>query len=187
MMRIRLFFVWLSVTAIVFNSCTDSSKDSKEFPDWKNALQQKLPFLGHRNWILIVDKAFPAQSSSGLVTINTGEPLVEVLQYVKKQLDSTPHIKPIIYKDLELQYVGDTLSPGIDVVKNKLKSVLKETETNTILHNDIFKKIDDASKLFSVLILKTEELHPYTSVFIELDCAYWNGDKEERLRQRMQQ
>jgi hypothetical protein len=26
---------------------------------------------------------------------------------------------------------------------------------------------------------------PYTSVFIRLDCKYWSGDAEKRLREKM--
>ncbi len=47
---------------------------------------------------------------------------------------------------------------------------------------DIIKRLDESSKLFNVTILKTGEILPYTSVFLELDCGYWDGDKETRLR-----
>lgn len=30
---------------------------------WKQQLDRELPLLGHRNWILVVDKAFPMQTS----------------------------------------------------------------------------------------------------------------------------
>jgi hypothetical protein len=32
------------------------------------------------------------------------------------------------------------------------------------------------------LIIKTELTIPYTSVFFELECGYWNAEAEERLR-----
>jgi len=47
---------------------------------------------------------------------------------------------------------------------------------------EIIKRLDESSKLFNVTILKTDEILPYTSVFLELDCGYWNAEKESRLR-----
>lgn len=29
--------------------------------DWQSKLQEKLPLLGHRNWIVITDMAYPLQ------------------------------------------------------------------------------------------------------------------------------
>jgi hypothetical protein len=55
-----------------------------------------------------------------------------------------------------------------------------------LLHDSVFVKIDSASKLFSVVVLKTEETIAYSSVFIELDCKYWNSDQEKDLRKQMQ-
>src|SRR5690606_34634589 len=95
------------------------------------------------------------------------------------------HVKPIIYRDAELDYLNDSLSAGIEEVKRKTNSVLQGEKVSTILHEDIFNKIDEASELFSILVLKTEEIHPYTSIFLELDCAYWNKDKEFGLRRNM--
>src|SRR5580698_9817533 len=41
--------------------------------EWKQQLDRELPLLGHRNWILVVDKAFPMQTSPGMEVINTDE------------------------------------------------------------------------------------------------------------------
>ena len=43
--------------------------------------------------------------------------------------------------------------------------------------------LDQSAQLFRVLIIKTEMTIPYTSVFFELDCGYWNADAEQRLRE----
>jgi hypothetical protein len=45
--------------------------------------------------------------------------------------------------------------------------------------------IDHASKLFKVMVLKTNETIPYSSVFIELDCKYWSGENEILLRDKL--
>ena len=38
---------------------------------WKQEFEQLLPKLGHRNWILVVDQAYPLQSAQGILTIDT--------------------------------------------------------------------------------------------------------------------
>ena len=42
-----------------------------------------------------------------------------------------------------------------------------------------------SSKTFRVLIIKTTLTIPYTSVFLQLDCAYWSAAAESRLRAKM--
>jgi hypothetical protein len=39
--------------------------------------------------------------------------------------------------------------------------------------------------MFRILIVKTDMIIPYTSVFFELDCGYWNAEAEGRLRGSM--
>ena len=63
---------------------------------WKTTLSEELPLLGHRNWILVVDKAFPAQNAPGIHVVNTGEELLPVLNYVLDQISHSTHVKPII-------------------------------------------------------------------------------------------
>ena len=74
---------------------------------WKKEFEQLLPKLGHRNWILVVDKAFPLQSAPGIVTINTGEPMRPVLGELVRMLEKASHVKPVYYTDLELNSLSD--------------------------------------------------------------------------------
>jgi hypothetical protein len=52
-------------------------------------------------------------------------------------------------------------------------------------HERVIANIDEASRQFHVLVLKTRMAIPYTSVFIRLDCKYWSADAEARLRSRI--
>jgi len=45
----------------------------------------------------------------------------------------------------------------------------------------------DANRSYDVLVIRTNTALPYTSVFIELQPAYWDADSEGRLRDRMEQ
>jgi len=51
-------------------------------PDWNARLADAIPLLGHRNWILIVDSAYPLQTSPGLETIDTNATQLEVVRAV---------------------------------------------------------------------------------------------------------
>lgn len=60
-----------------------------------------------------------------------------------------------------------------------------ELQPQSILHDSVFTKLDEASKLCTIVVLKTNETIPYTSVFLQLDCSYWNAEKEKQLREKM--
>ena len=139
---------------------------------WKKEFEQLLPKLGHRNWILVVDKAFPLQSAPGIVTINTGEPMRPVLGELVRMLEKASHVKPVYY-------------PGAEQARTEIFQALQDAQVNTILHEEVFSKIDTASKLFTTVVLKTESTIPYSSVFIELDCGYWSAAAEKALRTKM--
>jgi len=148
-------------------------------------LAEEIPLLGHRNWILVVDKAFPAQNAPGIHVVNTGEELLPVLKYTLEQISQSTHVKPIVYTDKELSSITPELESGIEPFKKSLQEVLQGADTQTILHDSVFTKIDEASKLFKILVLKTEGTIAYSSVFLNLDCKYWTGEKENALRQAM--
>ena len=187
-MKKKLLFNLLLII-LIMNSCTTKTPDviTTTTSDWKSKFDEELPFLGHRNWILVVDKAFPMQSSAGMEVINTNENLMPVLEYVMGQLKATSHVRPIIYTDQELNYVHDNLSTGADAFRTTLHNTLVGTEIKTLLHDSVFTKLDESSKLFKVVVLKTECTIPYSSVFMQLDCAYWSSDKEQSLRKAMAQ
>lgn len=152
---------------------------------YREELAEVLPLLGHRNWILVVDKAYPLQSSEGIQYINSGEDLIPALKNVLGLLSEASHVKPIVYLDKELSCMDDTLSPGVDQLKADLAQLTQGWDVHQILHDEVFAKLDAASKLFNVVVIKTESLIPYTSVFIELDCGYWSSDREQALRSRL--
>jgi len=152
---------------------------------WKEQLNTELPLLGHRNWILVVDKAFPAQTAAGIKVINTNESLKEVLAFTLQKIDRSLHVKPIIYTDKELGFITPQQVPYIDNYKKELLKTLNGIQPLTMLHDTVFVKLDQASKLFKVVVLKTEEIIPYSSVFIQLDCKYWSPEEEISLRERM--
>jgi hypothetical protein len=39
---------------------------------WKKDLSEQLPLLGHRNWVVVADSAYPLQTAPGIETIYVG-------------------------------------------------------------------------------------------------------------------
>lgn len=149
---------------------------------WQTKLRQELPLLGHRNWILIVDSAYPLQTSPGVETIETGATLPEVTQEVLHAVDESIHVRPIVYMDAELPYLNEEDSPGVTPFRHEIHAILGDLMITQLPHEQIIGKVDEAGKLFHILILKTTQAIPYTSVFLQLDCKYLSAESEARLR-----
>ncbi|MFY7901148.1 MAG: hypothetical protein ACOVNY_13250 [Chitinophagaceae bacterium] len=164
---------------------SNANNETTNHKNWKTVFEDKLPLLGHRNWILVVDKAFPVQNAAGIEYINSNENLLPTLEYVLNKVNNSSHVKPIIYQDKELGFITEEQSKGITKFIENSKVILSNQPVNTILHDSVFKKLDVESKLFKILVIKTNEIIPYTSVFMQLDCAYWNEEKERNLRTKI--
>jgi D-ribose pyranose/furanose isomerase RbsD len=168
-------------------SCNPPERPALSEPSetWQQVLEQDLHLLGHRNWILVVDKAFPEQSSPGMKYIYVEQDLLPTLQHVLEKVESSTHVSPIIYSDKELSYIDEEQVAGIEEFRSEREKILAGKEVNTLLHDDVFKLLDESSSLFRTLVIKTNCTIPYTSVFLQLDCAYWGAEKEAMLRQKM--
>jgi hypothetical protein len=165
-----------AVPAYVPPSTTDAS--------WETSLDNMMPLLGHRNWILVVDKAFPAESAPGIETIYTNEDQFTVIKYTLRQINATSHVRPVIYTDREFQYVPAQYARGVVAYRDSLQKLLGPA-TLTMLHDSVFTRIDAASRLFKVIVLKTTDTIAYSSVYVNLGCAYWGDAAERYLRDSM--
>jgi hypothetical protein len=152
---------------------------------WELALGNTLPLLGHRNWIVVADSAYPAQSNPGIETIATNTDHLLVLRATLDAIDNSSHVRPRIYLDAEFKLVEEQDGQGITLYRQKLSRLIGNRETQVLPHDQIIAKLDESAKLFRILILKSSFTVPYTSVFLELDCGYWTREAEERLRKAM--
>jgi RbsD / FucU transport protein family len=171
--------------ALIFTAQASRAQAPNTETDWRIKLNQELPLLGHRNWIMIVDSAYPLQVSPGVETIETGADLPEVLWVVLGTLDHSIHVTPNVYLDAELPYVTDEAAPGVSVYRQHLKEILKDRPVKSLPHETLIKQVNDAGQTFHILVLKTNMAIPYTSVFLQLDCKYWPPAAEQQLRQAM--
>ena len=155
-------------------------------PDWKLRLSQILPLFGHRNWIVVADSAYPAQSSAGIETIVASASQIDVVQAVANANTASTHVKALVHLDRELAFVEEADAPGVNDYRSQLEAVLSGAHVDRLPHEEIITWLDQSSQVFRVLIIKTPMTIPYTSVFFELDCCYWSSDAEQRLRKAMQ-
>ncbi len=149
---------------------------------WQSVLKQQLSLFGHRNWLVIADSAYPWQTAPGVETICTGAEQLAVVRTVLNAVDRAPHVRSLIYTDAELPYLREEDAPGIDLYRRNLKTTLAGRTVRELPHEEIIAKLDAAGRAFRALIFKTTLVLPYTSVFVELDCGYWNAKAEQRLR-----
>jgi len=153
--------------------------------DWKVRVAKAMPLLGHRNWILVVDSAYPLQTSPGVETIETNADQLAVVQSVLDAIHHSIHVRPLVYMDAELPFVPDEDAPGVSKYRAQIAKILQGNEVQSQPHERVLADIDEAGKTFHVLVLKTNMTIPYTSVFFRLDCKYWSADAEKRMRAKM--
>ncbi len=158
---------------------------SAQSPTWQAKLAQRLPSYGHRNWVVIADSAYPDQARPGIETIVVHEDQVQVLRKVLAAIKTQKHIRPIVHTDSELKFVNDKDAPGVAAYRETLAAIFKDTQVDFLPHEKIISMLDEAAQTFRVLIIKTNMTIPYTSVFLQLDCAYWGADSEKKLRAAM--
>jgi len=152
---------------------------------WQAKVDHDLPLLGHRNWILIVDSAYPLQSSPGVETVETNADQLDVVRYVMGSIGKSIHVRPDIFMDAELPYVQEEDAPGTTAYRDAIAKLLDGQNIQSDLHEKLISNVDEAGRLVQVLVLKTKLAVPYSSVFIRLNCKYWDDDAEERLRSKM--
>ena len=184
----KLPILGMILLAAAFAACEreDKREDKKETSaSWLDTLESRLPALGHRNWIVVADSAFPLQISPGIETIVTNEDHFTVLAKVLKAVDQAKHVRPKVWLDKELAYVTEDLAPGADDARRRLDEILKGRGAAPVLHEDLIARLDQAGKAFKIVMVKTTLAVPYTSVFLELDCGYWKPEAEAKMRERM--
>lgn len=152
---------------------------------WQQRVNDEMPLLGHRNWIVIVDSAYPLQTSPGIETIETDADHLAVLDYVLERIKNSNHVRPLVHTDKELNFVPESEAPGVTRYRQELKQRTAQFPADSVLHQELIDRLNETGKSIHVLVLKTRMTIPYTSIFLQLDCKYWSADSEARLREAM--
>jgi len=177
-MKRTIGFILFLVHLFLIIGCSDVKEMT-----WQEKFVKTLLVFGHRNWILIADSAYPAQSRSSIETLATGENQLDLVKAVLEAIETCNHIRANVYLDTEMQYISEQDVEGIDQYRKDLKNLLADQIQMSLPHDQLIAKLDEVAQMFHVLVLKSELTLPYTSVFIELECGYWSAEKENRLQQ----
>lgn len=170
----RMFLIIVATIVIGAGGCNRACKT--------NNLNEIVNKLGHRNWIVVTDSAYPWQNSTGIETIVVNCEQERQVQIVLESLKKAGHVRPTVYLDKELEFVSENNAPGISEYRSRLDAILKGYPVMRVKHEELIAKLDASSKMFKIIIIKTNIKLPYTSVFMELGCGYWTDEAEKELR-----
>ncbi|MBB5352329.1 D-ribose pyranose/furanose isomerase RbsD [Haloferula luteola] len=170
---------WTAVAGVLVSSCFGPAGG------WRAEVAMQTSQLGYRNWIVISEASFPAFSRHGTRQINSYESVPVVLDEVLKTLEQTEHVRPKVYMTRELRSVDNDFAPGVDQLRSDLGTSLHGHEVIELEQDSLITLIQDAQRSFDVLVVRTNTALPYSSIFIELEPGYWDGESETRLRDEM--
>lgn len=179
--RIGLQHLVIGLAAAFLAGCGWTGGDG-----WEEAVETQAGQLGYGNWIVIAEGSFPAHSRTGTRQIDSGEPIPVVLDEVLRTLERTEHVRPKVYVPLELESVENDFAPGIEQYRRELDIALHGHEVTRLEQESLMTLIQDTQRSLDVLVVRTDTALPYTSVFLELEPGYWDGESEMRLRDRME-
>jgi len=154
---------------------------------WKDSIRNELGYLGARNWVVISEAAFPIYSRRGLRVIQVDADIPEVLDGLEEVIEEKHHVQPRVYVTTEVGEVPYDYAPGIKAHKKDLETALHGRETVQLDNDILMKLMNNTSKTYRVLVIKTRTALPYSSIFVELGSGYWSADSEVVLRKKMEQ
>ena len=154
--------------------------------DWRGEANNQLGKLGYRNWILISEASLPAQNHNGIHQISATAEIPAVVDYVLRTMEQTENVRPRIYVTREMRSVENNFAPGMDAYRDALKKSLHGHETTELDQQALLALMEDANRSLDVLVIRTQTALPYSSIFMELQPGYWDGESEAHLRERIQ-
>ncbi len=185
-MRIPLLLL-IALAIPLFSGCSRwNRQQALQYDELDPGLVREVRALGNRNWIVIADESFPLHTRRGVRTLLVDKEIPEVLSGVIDVLESQQHVTPIFYRTRELGFVENDDAPGIDLYRRQLTESLRGHEIRDFQYRYLSVVLEDDSKTFAVLVLKTKTALPYSSIFIELDSGYWDQHSEQKLRSKME-
>ena len=170
-----------TLAALLLIAFSATAQTQQRPATWRDTLNSRLSLFGHRNWVVIADAAYPLHSGPGIETIDSDSDHIATIRAVLFAIRRTHNLRPVVFLDSELTKVPESDASGIGGYRQELLSFVKDAVS--LPHDDLIHRIDEAGRNFSVLVVKTNMVLPYTSVFIELRASYWSDEAEQRLRQ----
>ena len=176
------------LATFLFSGCARfaTSQGAQQYEELDPGLVREVRALGNRNWIVIADESFPLHTRRGVRTLLVDKEIPEVLSGVIEVIDSQQHVEPVFYRTRELGFMENDSAPGVDTYRDQITQVLQGREIRDFQYRYLSVVLEDDSKKFAVLVIKTKTALPYSSIFIELDSGYWDQRSEKKLRSKME-
>lgn len=152
---------------------------------WQDQFRAALPRLGHRNWIIVADAAYPQQAGTGVEVVVADVPLDDVLKYVLRAIEESGHVAPKVLLDRELSVLTDDLCPGVSALRASIRFETSPYTVSEADHEVVLEKLNMDTANYTVFVIKTNAQIPYTSVFLQLECGYWDKEREAMLRAKL--
>src|SRR5579883_796542 len=119
-------------------------------PSWRSVLAGRVKEYGHRNWVVIADAAYPAQTRAGIETVVTSADHFQVVKAVLDELGTAKHVRPNVYTDAELWHVSDRDAPGAVECRKELKQLLGDRRPQSLPHAELIETLDKAGEKFKI-------------------------------------
>src|SRR5437763_7760876 len=100
------------VAALCPISTVAIAQSPRQHGEWRTRVRQEMPLMGHRNWIAVVDSAYPLQTSPGIETVETDSDQLDVVRRVLHEVGESKHVSPGIFTDAELSAAREDAAPG---------------------------------------------------------------------------
>ena len=162
------------------------ASDSDRARPWKQTIRHELAFLGANNWVIVAEAAFPVQNRRGLRVISIDADIPDLVDGIEQVIEEKHHVKPRIYVTSEIGHVKYDYAPGVKHYRKQLESALHGRETISLNNAMLMRMLNDTSRTYRVLVIKSRTALPYSSVFMELGSGYWDSESESVLRDAME-
>ena len=145
-------------------------------------LSDRLPALGHRNWIVVADAAYPEQTAPGIDVIVSDLPLRDALEHTLFAIKNSIHVRPEVHLDEEFRHLTEAIAPGSVALRNQVLESLEGLPIEWSLHENLLHEVNSSADEYTVIVIKTPSTTAYSSIFMRLECGYWTADQEAQLR-----
>ena len=104
-------------------------------------LKNEISLLGHRNWIVVADSAYPLQSRNGITTVLLDQGQLETVRSVLQAIKQAGHVRGKVYLDKEIDYVPEKNARGIEAYRGELTKILQGADVQKIPHEELINKL----------------------------------------------
>ncbi len=183
-MKSRLFLL-LAVLLAVAPLQISRAQTAAPATSWRDTITAQLPSLGQGNWIVIADSSYPWSALPGMQTVITGASGLDVLQAVLNSVGQVKNLRPVIYTENEINYVTDKYAAGVTSYRGGLSQAIGTRDKKVSSHDDLVRTINQTAQSLHVLVLKTTQTLPYSTIYIQLENGNWSPEGEKAMKEAM--